>query len=196
MENDRRMTVRDAALAELYERIERLTSPVYARYDWWPCEINCSDSCCHRSAFLVSATEFVFITESMLEMTRDERRAIFARAHSELSRFHQRVGYGAWKDLCSLHNQHELTCPLFDQAGGKCMIYEARPLVCRIYGAVALTDGRKRPYGCRKVAGAMTKAITEGTDVVLPDFAVVEKMMAGVLVAPLKPLAAWLGETR
>lgn len=51
-------------------------------------------------------------------------------------------------DVSAMLESKNLACPLLDPFG-RCSIYEARPLVCRLYGAV---KAMRCPHGCEPEA--------------------------------------------
>jgi Fe-S-cluster containining protein len=178
-------------LEELYKFIDEQTQAAYQWNTFLPCSAGCS-WCCERSLFLVSATEAIAILETIESWGKHRAREVKERARSELSRFHQRAGYGKWTELVTRHTKTKVVCPLL--VNGVCTVYSVRPVPCRTYGVSGYKEEGKHVYGCPKVEAALYDYLQTHDTVELVDFAAIEAEMEGVLRSPLKPLIAWVGE--
>jgi len=105
-------------LAELHAKVDAFFERVEARHaDDMQCATGCSD-CCH-ARLTVTGVEAAAIRAELATWDTERRRALAANA------------VAAPGDRCAALDP-----------GGRCLIYAARPLVCRSHGApVRLTPG-------------------------------------------------------
>jgi Fe-S-cluster containining protein len=87
------------------------------RKDDLTCSAGCS-SCCH-AWLTVSAVEADQLRGGLLALPADERAVVRARGQAELAR--------------EASGEREARCALLDESG-RCVVYDARPLVCRTQG--------------------------------------------------------------
>ncbi|MDO9536668.1 MAG: YkgJ family cysteine cluster protein [Bacillota bacterium] len=103
------------------ERVERVKGMLKDKEEY-----NCSSSCkqCCYGSILMSYTEFTYIMLYMEKNWPPQKIENF---------FRERVG------LLQDENDGSLLCPFLQEEAGHehCGIYEARPLVCRIFGTTA-----------------------------------------------------------
>ncbi|MFQ6111261.1 MAG: hypothetical protein ACE5LX_04425 [Nitrospinota bacterium] len=132
-----------------YRQLDGIFSRLKMRY---PQEISCRRGCNHCCQHLVD----IYLSEALLlnlhcrSLKRKKRRALERRAALHLKALERRVGE---RELCleeeALQGRAQrlqgfrLLCPLNEQ--GDCLLYEARPAICRIYGLL-LADGRKGTF--------------------------------------------------
>lgn len=143
---------------DLYHLLDGLTAAVSKAYPGSLCGAGCSGCCDSDTAvFDVKPDEWSLIEEHMATEWTPERRAGF------LARFDQEHAprLGAYRWLAAIRffepvadryfAQKPYRCPFLEN--GRCSIYAARPLVCRMYGHFAArTRWYMRPsiYACSK----------------------------------------------
>ncbi len=105
--------------AEVTAKVDAFFAKVHARHGSdMQCATGCSD-CCH-ARLSVTAVEARAIRELVASWREDDRRALAARAAA------------APTDRCAA----------LDDAG-RCLVYDARPIVCRSHGApIRMRDSR------------------------------------------------------
>lgn len=110
----RRLPVIDAKVSERAAAIKRT-------FPFWPCAKGC-DHCCRSLPHLplVSAPEWERLTSAIEALPTATRAAVLARIREPA---HGKV-----------------ICPLLDRERGACLVYEARPVVCRSYGFYSERD--------------------------------------------------------
>lgn len=99
----------------LQEQIERRCRTLTSQYPDWPCRKGC-DLCCRRLAALPSLTvaEWAVLQEGLAALPETVREGIRQR-------------------LATVTGP-PFVCPFLDDASGACLVYESRPLACRMYG--------------------------------------------------------------
>ncbi|MCL5056518.1 MAG: YkgJ family cysteine cluster protein [Actinobacteria bacterium] len=108
------------------------------------CEIKCSDCC--RSVFGIFLIESVYLNLEFKRLDRRNRREILLRvdkAQRELLEIEKRLQDGGQDNQALSMARERVRCPLLDE-GGKCVLYSARPLTCRVYGIPTLISGKVR----------------------------------------------------
>jgi Fe-S-cluster containining protein len=107
------------------------------------CEIQCSDCC--SSVFGLFLVESAYLNIEFARLDRKKRREALLRgekAHREWLQLEKRLPENGGEDTLALARER-VRCPLLDK-GGKCLLYWARPLTCRVYGMPTLIDGKVR----------------------------------------------------
>ena len=110
------------------------------------CKAHCSD-CCH-AVFGLFIVEAVSIKNHFDRLGRKERRAALARgakAHGDLLKIEKSFGAGAESSDPSIIQlaKARVRCPLLDDKE-ECILYEYRPITCRIYGIPTSIKGKAR----------------------------------------------------
>lgn len=147
------------AIFTRYENLRAEADALFERVrDSYPqcvtCKEGCSD-CCH-AMFDLSLVEAMYINRAFNTTFGHgpERSAILERA-SELDRHTTRLKrelYRAEKDgespeaIMSIAAKIKMRCPLLDDTD-RCLLYEARPVTCRIYGVPTAIRGQGHVCG-------------------------------------------------
>jgi len=123
---------RRAALRVLQREVQARTEAMEASHGPWPCRAGC-DTCCRRLGAIPSLSdpEFEALAVAIEALPPEARAEVHARVHQ------------LRPDPAGRY-----TCPLLDDASGRCRVYEARPIACRTYGFYAGRDG---DYWCEQV---------------------------------------------
>lgn len=103
-------------LAELDRRIDQRASAIQEDHAFWPCRRGC-DQCCRTLSQLPVLTEpeWLRVADALRGLPDDVRAAVTER--TERAPEHGTV-----------------VCPMLDQTRGECLVYDARPIVCRMHG--------------------------------------------------------------
>ena len=123
------------------EEIDRWFDRCTAHY---PTQIECGKGCsaCCRALFEISLLDAALLQQGFQQLDKQIQQQVLAKANSRLSQLQQ-----SWPELQHPyilnqlpHNEWEempeddpTPCPLLDDSGG-CMIYQHRPLLCRLHG--------------------------------------------------------------
>lgn len=117
------------------------------------CKEGCSD-CCH-ALFDLTLVEALYINQRFDEMmSGPAREALLARA-DEADRAVHRLKRQAYKDHEGGRSEQEILeemalqrvrCPCLDDQE-RCLIYDARPITCRIYGIPTVIGGKAHTCG-------------------------------------------------
>ncbi|GAB6038568.1 hypothetical protein JCM15519_31270 [Fundidesulfovibrio butyratiphilus] len=118
------------------------------------CEPSCSD-CCH-APFDVTLVEALRINRAFNERfpKGDDRHRLITAAN-QADREHYRLKRKAWKahkagipdeTLVAEFGRERIRCPLLDDQD-RCVMYDARPLTCRLYGAPLDVGGSLKVCG-------------------------------------------------
>ncbi len=105
------------ALRILQDKVESRVSQSVRQKPDWPCRKGC-DYCCRHLANVPEATdtEWRLVRQTVEQLSADQRSTIEKRI-LELE--------------CA---QRHITCPFLDRAESTCLVYENRPIACRVYG--------------------------------------------------------------
>ncbi len=105
------------------------------------CGLNCCD-CCY-AVFELFHVEAVYLNHHFHRcLQREERREVLRRAESalaELTRIKEAAG-GSGGGMLALA-EARVRCPLLND-GGRCVLYEYRPVTCRLYGIPTAIEGK------------------------------------------------------
>ncbi|MFN3432587.1 MAG: YkgJ family cysteine cluster protein [Candidatus Sericytochromatia bacterium] len=145
---------------DLYVLLDRLVAAVVAAYPGGLCKAGCS-ACCdsHTAVFDVSPAEWAALDNHMAtRWTEAERQAFFERFESEhgprLGTYRALAAIRFFEPVADHHfGQKPYRCPFLVE--GRCSVYAARPLACRMYGHFATRTRWYAPpaiYACRKQA--------------------------------------------
>ncbi len=121
-----------------------------------PCAPGCS-ACCH-GPFDISVADARLVAEAVAALPAEVRVPLVVRATAQLEQMRElapgldepwdvaRLPEDSFDALCEA--LAEDPCPALDTAG-RCVIYEARPMVCRIMGlGLRTTEGGEIPNAC------------------------------------------------
>ena len=112
----------NTALRILQAEIDIRCRALTAQHPDWPCRRGCDD-CCRRLAALPS------LSQPEWELLRQGVSALPETAQGEIR-----------QRLASLPGGPPFVCPFLDDVSGACLVYEHRPLACRMYGFYAERD--------------------------------------------------------
>lgn len=121
-----------------------------------PCGPGCS-ACCH-GPFDISVADARVVAEAVAALPAEVRVPLVVRATAQLEQMRElEPGLGEPWDVSRLAEESfdalcealaEDPCPALDTAG-RCVIYDARPMVCRIMGlGLRNTEGGEIPNAC------------------------------------------------
>lgn len=109
------------------------------------CGVRCSDCC--SSVFGLFLVESVYLNYEFGRLDRKRRREILQRgekADRELREIERKLaGYGQPEAQVAAMGRERIRCPLLGSEE-KCLLYEARPLTCRVYGIPTVINGKIR----------------------------------------------------
>jgi Fe-S-cluster containining protein len=116
-----------ARLIQIQQDVQSRVESIAALHGNWPCRKGCDD-CCRNLARepRVSDEEWALISSALQALPAEVAEA----AHQRMRQPFERI------------------CPLLDRDAGACLIYEARPVVCRAYGFYA---ERGDVLGCGRI---------------------------------------------
>lgn len=107
-----------ARLAEIYKAIDNLYDAAMKHYSF-SCE-GCADNCCATKFYHHTNIEELYLAEGLKKLDEDKKKEILSRA----------------EDVVKIHNSSpddvRVMCPLNEN--GLCIVYEHRPMICRIHG--------------------------------------------------------------
>ncbi len=135
------------AYRETLERLDRWFDDVAGRHPGvLPCRAGCS-ACCH-GPFDISAADTLLLRAALAELPADTRRKVRTAGTEVLARIREQApGWQPPYDLADLGEERfdsiaeslaDAPCPLLDERGA-CLVYESRPLVCRLIGVPMMT---------------------------------------------------------
>ncbi len=137
----------------VYRDIDRAYQEVARRYDF-SCQ-GCEDNCCRSVFYHYSLIEYFGVLEGFDALPEDSRNEALHRARdyvAELNRMRTR------------ETEMKRMCPLnFD---GLCIIYEHRPLICRVHGVPGIL--RHPLKGTRAFSGCQRFEKLHGSDIPHP----------------------------
>jgi uncharacterized protein len=134
------MSQKRRPLQLLFDQVAARSAALTLAHPGWPCARGCG-ACCRSLARVpeLSRAEWLLIEAALDALPNAQRSACVEQAHA-----------------LQLRDQDQrCQCPLFDQSGEICRIYEARPLACRTYGYYA---GRSHDAWCDLVERHVTDA--------------------------------------
>ena len=118
------------------------------------CREQCS-SCCH-ALFDLSLVEALYLNKAFFErIPEGPARAAILEAADAADRQSARVKRKAFKDSQAGRESNEilteiaglaLRCPLLDE-NDRCLLYDARPITCRLYGVPTAIGGKSHTCG-------------------------------------------------
>ncbi|MGD9161917.1 MAG: YkgJ family cysteine cluster protein [Desulfobacteraceae bacterium] len=113
------------------------------------CELHCSDCC--NAVFGIFLVEALYIREHFEHIKEDQKQEIIERAlkadkaiedlHKKLSTFRDDPQMQAYT-----LGRERIRCPLLDD-NDECVLYQKRPITCRVYGIPTKIHGKTRACG-------------------------------------------------
>ncbi len=142
---------------ELLERLDRWFADTAKQHPGViPCRAGCS-ACCH-GPFDISAADTLLLKAGIAALSQAEQEGVRARGQALFELIRQQAP--AWKapyDVAELGEERfdgiaeslaEAPCPMLDERGS-CLVYQDRPLVCRLIGLPMMTaDGELLENAC------------------------------------------------
>ena len=130
------------------KKVQDLADQVFARVasehpEAVACKQGCDD-CCH-AMFDISPVEALGLAAAFVSLPRSYRRELLRRGEKAAKIFDEASVWamGLPEDERNQHfSNTRVPCPLLD--AGKCALYEARPITCRLYGIPVEAGGRAR----------------------------------------------------
>lgn len=143
---------------DLYVLLEALTDAVRGAYPGSICRSGCS-GCCESSTAVFDASpgEWALIETHMAEQWSEEQREAlkqrWQRDHGHQLRAYRLLSLIRYFEpvMDAYFARHPYRCPFL--VDGRCSIYQARPLACRMYGYFAIRSRWYEPsavYACNK----------------------------------------------
>lgn len=126
-------------LASLAGEADRLFRKIGAEHpDLVRCRPGCDDCC--RAVFLVSAVEGLALAAAVRDLARRERRLVERQAAKAARKYEALLATGRLTD--EVISRERIDCPLL--ADGACLLYDRRPITCRVYGVPTGVSGQGR----------------------------------------------------
>lgn len=130
------------------QKVQELADQVFAKVaaehpDAVACKQGCDD-CCH-AMFDITPVEALGIARAFMDLPRNYRREILRRGEKAAKIFDEASVWamGMTEEERNKHfSKTRVPCPLLD--AGKCALYAARPITCRLYGIPVEAGGRAR----------------------------------------------------
>jgi Fe-S-cluster containining protein len=129
---------------ERYSRLQDGTSRLFEKIsqeheECVACKLGCSD-CCH-AMFDLSLVEAVALNQSFAQLPETKRQQVLIQADKadreafriKKELFKKSEAGAAVEDLLQEAGKVRIRCPLLDE-DDTCVLYEYRPLTCRLYG--------------------------------------------------------------
>jgi Fe-S-cluster containining protein len=185
-------TVQDA-----FVEVDRLAAAVQQTYPNGHCKAGCSGCCDSQTAiFDVSPAEWEAIELELAGWPEARRQALktrFSRDHGRRIRAYKALSLVRFFEPLAdwYFARHPYRCPLLQD--GKCSVYAARPLACRMYGHFAIRARLyERPaiYGC----GLQTAYYETREQLALPAVNMVAAQTRKLTRGRKRVLALWLAD--
>ena len=142
------------------------------------CELHCSDCC--NAVFGVFLVEAVYIREHFEQIKEDQKQEVIERAkeadtaledlRKKLKTFEGDPGMQAYTLA-----RERVRCPLLDD-NDECVLYQKRPVTCRVYGIPTKIHGKTRSCGKAQFKNGETYPILD-LDSVYRDLYILSKDM-------------------
>ena len=134
----------------LVDKAEAAFHRIRGKYgDCVKCELHCSDCC--NAVFGVFLIEALYIREYFEHINRDQKLAVMERAEradraledlqKKLKTFEGDPGMQAYT-----LSRERIRCPFLDD-NDECLLYQKRPVTCRVYGIPTKIHGKTRVCG-------------------------------------------------
>lgn len=149
-------------LAEIFGRYEKFVQQVDSIYestrqqfpDCVTCKISCAD-CCH-ALFDLSLVEALYINQKFSEKLPEETKSPILETANRIDRDVYRLKRKAFKAVSAGEKTEDQVifemaaersqCPLLNK-DNQCVLYEYRPITCRLYGIPTSIGGRGHTCG-------------------------------------------------
>ncbi len=139
----------------LVEQVDDVFRQVKEKYgELVACKLGCAD-CCH-ALFDLSLVEALYINRSFLEKATENRRCEVLEIANKADRMTYQLKRKAFKSVSSGEKSEEqvllemaaqrVRCPLLNDED-RCVLYEHRPITCRLYGIPTSIGGRGHTCG-------------------------------------------------
>lgn len=119
-------------LGQIYAGIDSFYSAAQRHYHF-ACQ-GCTESCCTTKFYHHTVAEEMYLAEGLKGLPEDEKAAVLSRAAETL-----RVYSSSPEDVQAM-------CPLNEQ--GLCVLYDHRPMICRMHGVPYEVHGRDLSVEC------------------------------------------------
>lgn len=188
---------------DLYVLLDELVASVKAAYPGSLCKAGCS-ACCDSSTaiFDVSPTEWARIESHMATVwSAEEREAFSARFATEhaprLRAYRWLSAIRFFEPLADRHfEKAPYRCPFL--VAGRCSVYAARPLACRMYGHFATRTRWYTPpavYACRQQTDYFTE-VRDAQTLHLPAVGMVLARAKRLMRGRMRILPLWIAARR
>ncbi|WP_291318886.1 YkgJ family cysteine cluster protein [Desulfonatronospira sp.] len=124
---------------QLMQGVDRIFEKMKGDY---PQEVRCDDGCtdCCYALFDLSLVEALYLNHRFQELDTNSRNMILVEADKADRRTHKikkqlfkaHEGGATEEEILKRAGKERVQCPLLVE--GKCILYESRPLTCRLYG--------------------------------------------------------------
>ncbi len=118
------------ALSSVYKDLDRAYEEVAGFYGL-TCE-GCEDNCCQSPFFINTLVEHLYLMEGLHRLTEAKKAEILQRANAYQS---------AYARTSRAEVNFRMFCPLNQDQ--KCLLYDHRPMMCRLYGVPGVMDSPK-----------------------------------------------------
>lgn len=152
------------------------TNVVDKHGDCVKCELHCSDCC--NAVFGVFLVEALYIQEHFDQIKEDQKKEVIERAkkadqaiedlQEKLKTFEDDPRMQAYT-----LSRERIRCPLLDE-NDECVLYQRRPITCRVYGIPTKIHGKTRACGKAGFINGETYPITD-LDAVYRDLYILSK---------------------
>lgn len=141
------------ALGALYRLLDRDVAEREAESSGrLACPAGCSE-CCRANLFVTTGLEFAYLARAARgALSRATLDAVVEEARSQWARFPLRQTLRAERSGPRDLRDEGLPCPLL--ADGRCLVYAARPVTCRLFGRSCFATGVWN--GCELLAERLT----------------------------------------
>lgn len=117
-------------LSSVYSDLDRAYQDV-ADFYGLTCE-GCQDNCCQSPFFINTLVEHLYLMEGLHSLTEAKKTEIFQRANA------YQAGYSR---TSKAETEFKMFCPL--NMNQRCILYEYRPVMCRVYGVPGVLESPK-----------------------------------------------------
>jgi Fe-S-cluster containining protein len=188
---------RATSIQEAFALVDRLTEAVRATYPQGHCKAGCSGCCDSQTAiFDVSPAEWEAIEQELARWEPARLAAFkqrFKREHGPRLRAYKGLAFVRFFEPVAdrYFARHPYRCPLLE--GGRCSVYAARPLACRMYGYFAIRARfyeRPAVYGC----GLQTAYYETREQLALPAVNMVAAQARRLTRGQARILPSWIAE--
>jgi Fe-S-cluster containining protein len=152
------MNIDFTAYFQRYEKLVKMTDEAFNKVkDQYPDSVNCKVGCadCCYALFDLTLIEALYINNKFNEKIDGPEKLLILDKAAEVDRKIYKLKKQAYKDsqngvedveILGKMSMEKIRCPLLDDSD-KCMLYENRPLTCRVYGIPTSTRGMSHICG-------------------------------------------------